>query len=56
MELYSQLQTERADREEIEAELSPAEARLCSGRHSSQEINTRHDHNFQPARPPDAKN
>ena len=34
VELPSQLKTERADREEIEAELSPAEAKFCSGRHA----------------------
>jgi hypothetical protein len=32
MELRSQLKTERADRKEIEVELSPAEAKFCSGR------------------------
>jgi len=49
MELYSQLETERADREEIEAELSPAEAKFCSDRHAFRKINTRCDHNSQPA-------
>ena len=34
MELRSQLEIELADLEEIEVELSPAEAKLCSGRHA----------------------
>jgi DNA gyrase/topoisomerase IV subunit A len=55
-ELQSQLETERADRQEIEAELSPAKTKFWSGRHTSGEINTRCDHNSPPARPPDAKN
>jgi predicted nucleic acid-binding Zn-ribbon protein len=55
-ELRSQLETERADREEIEAELSPAKAKFCSGRHSFRKINTRRDNNSQPARPPAVKN
>jgi chromosome segregation ATPase len=46
VELRSQLETERADRKEIEAELSPAEAKFCSGRHTFREINTRRGHNF----------
>ena len=33
-ELREQLETERASREEIEAELSPAEAKFCSGHHA----------------------
>jgi len=49
MELRSQLETERADREEIEAELSPAKTKFCSGRHSFPKINTRRGHNSQPA-------
>jgi ABC-type transporter Mla subunit MlaD len=40
MELRSQLKTERADRKEIEAELSPAKIKFCSGRHSFRKINT----------------
>jgi phenylalanyl-tRNA synthetase alpha subunit len=48
-ELRSQFETEHADQEEIEAELSPAKARFCSGRHSSQKVNTRRGHNSQPA-------
>jgi len=46
-ELRSQLETERADREEIEVELSPAKAKFCSGRHTFREINTRRRHNSQ---------
>jgi hypothetical protein len=46
-ELRSQLETERADREEIEAELSPAKAKFCSGRLNFREINTRRRHNSQ---------
>jgi len=53
--LRSQLETERASREEIEAELSPAKTKFCSGRHSFRKINIRRGHNSQPARPPDAK-
>jgi len=56
MELRLQLEIELADLEEIEVELSPAEAKFCSGRHAFWEINTRRGHNSQPARPPDAKN
>jgi chromosome segregation ATPase len=48
-ELRSQLNTERASREEIEAELSPAKAKFCSGRHTFREINTRRGNNSQPA-------
>jgi chromosome segregation ATPase len=48
-ELRSQLETERADREEIEAELSPAKTKSCSGRHAFGQINTRCSHNSQPA-------
>jgi predicted nucleic acid-binding Zn-ribbon protein len=33
-ELRSQLETERASREEIEVELSPAKAKFCSDRHA----------------------
>jgi uncharacterized protein (DUF3084 family) len=33
-ELRSQLETKRADRGEIEAELSPAKTKFCSGRHT----------------------
>jgi hypothetical protein len=51
-----QLEIERADREEIKAELSPAKAKFCSGRHSFRKINTRRGHNSQPARPPGTKN
>jgi len=47
MELYSQLEKERADREEIEVELSPAEVKFCSGHHAFQKINTQCDHNSQ---------
>jgi hypothetical protein len=56
VELRSQLETERASRSEIEAELSPAKEKFCSGRRTFAEVNTRHGHNSQPARPPDAKN
>jgi len=49
IELRSQLETERTDREEIEAELSPAKAKSCSGRHTFGEINTRRGHDSQPA-------
>jgi len=49
VELRSQLETERADQEEIEAELSPAEAKFCSGRHAFRKINIRRGHNSQPA-------
>jgi hypothetical protein len=45
MELRSQLEIELADREEIEAELSPAEAKFCSGRQTFSEVNTRRGHN-----------
>jgi len=48
-ELRSQLETERADRGEIEAELSPAKAKFCSDRHAFGEINTRRGYNSQPA-------
>jgi len=51
-----QLETERADRKQIEAQLSPAKAKFCSGRQTFREINTRRGHNSQPARPPNAKN
>jgi hypothetical protein len=49
MELRSQLEIELADLEEIEVELSPAEAKFCSGRHAFRKINTRCGHNSQPA-------
>jgi hypothetical protein len=49
VELRSQLETERADQEEIEAELLPAKAKFYSGRHSFREIHTRRGHNSQPA-------
>jgi chromosome segregation ATPase len=49
IELRSQLETERTDREEIEAELSPAKTKFCSGHHSFPKINTRRGHNSQPA-------
>jgi hypothetical protein len=49
-------ETERADRERIEAELLPATEKFCSGRHALGEVRTRRGHNFQPARPPSAKN
>ncbi len=45
VELRSQFETERADREEIDAKLSPAKTKFCSGRHTSREINTRCSHN-----------
>ena len=48
-ELRSQLETERTDREEIEAELSPAKAKFCSSRHTFRQINTRCGYNSQPA-------
>jgi len=48
-ELRSKLETERASREEIEAELSPAKTKFCSGHHTFREINTRRGHNSQPA-------
>ena len=48
VELRSQLKTERADRKEIETELSPAKAKFCSGRQTFREINTRRRHNSQP--------
>ena len=38
VELRSQLETERADREEIETQLSPAKGKFCSDRHSFREI------------------
>ncbi len=44
-ELRSQLETGRADQEEIEAELSPAKTKFCSGRQTFGEINIRRDHN-----------
>jgi len=50
-----QLEAERADRKEIEAEL-PEQAKFCSGRHTFGEINTQRGHNSQPARPPGTKN
>jgi hypothetical protein len=56
VELRSQLETERADRERIGAELSPAKGKFCSGRRTFPEVNTRRGHNSQPARPPSAKN
>ena len=40
-----QIETERASREEIEAQLSPEEAKFCSGRHAFGQINTRRGHN-----------
>ena len=49
VELRAQLQIERADREEIEAELSPAKTKCCSGRHSFRKINIRRGNNSQPA-------
>ena len=33
-ELRSQLETGRTDREEMDAELSPAKTKFCSGRHT----------------------
>jgi chromosome segregation ATPase len=48
-ELREQLETERASREEIEAELSPAKAKFCSGRHTFREINIRRGHNSKQA-------
>ena len=44
-QVRSQLETERASREEIEAQLSPAKEKFCSGRHTFGEINTRRGHN-----------
>jgi chromosome segregation ATPase len=44
-ELRSQLETEHADREEIEAELSPAKTKFCFGRQTFGEINIRRGHN-----------
>ena len=41
VEVRSQLETERADREKTEAELLPAKAKFCSGRHTFGKINTR---------------
>jgi hypothetical protein len=49
VELRSQLETERADQEEIEAELSPAKAKFCSGHQTFQQINSRRHHNYQSA-------
>jgi hypothetical protein len=49
VELRSQLETERADQEKIEAELLPAKAKFYSGRHSFREIHTRRGPNSQPA-------
>jgi hypothetical protein len=43
-ELRSQIETERASREETEAELSPAKAKFCSGRHAFRKINSRRGH------------
>jgi hypothetical protein len=56
VEVQSQLEVERASREEIGAELSPAKAKFCSGRHTFGEISTRRGNNSQPARPPNVKN
>jgi len=44
-EMRSQLQKERADREEIDAELSPAKTKFCSGRQTFGEINIGRGHN-----------
>jgi hypothetical protein len=49
VELQSQLDSERADREKSEAKLSPTKAKFCSGRQTFQEVNTRRGYNFQPA-------
>jgi hypothetical protein len=56
VELRSQLETERADPEKIEAKRSSLKKKSCSGRHTFQKINTRRGDNSQPARPPGAKN
>ena len=56
VEVRSQVETERADQERIGAELLPAKEKFCSGRHTLGEVRTRRGHNFQPARPPSAKN
>jgi chromosome segregation ATPase len=45
LKVRSQLETERADREEFEAKLSPAKAKFCSGRHPFGEVGTRRSHN-----------
>jgi hypothetical protein len=47
-ELRSQVETERADHSEIEATLSPATEKSCSGRYTFQKINTRRGYNSQP--------
>jgi hypothetical protein len=49
VEVRSQLETERADRKEIEAELLSAKTKFCSGRQTFPEINTPPCHNSQPA-------
>jgi len=56
VEVRSQIETERASQEEIQAELSPAKTKSCSGRHTFGKINTRRSNDSQQARPPDAKN
>jgi chromosome segregation ATPase len=48
VELRSQLETERAGRERIGAELSPATEKFCSGRHTFREVSTRRGQTSQP--------
>jgi hypothetical protein len=55
-ERRSQVETERASRERIGAELSPATEKFCLCHHSLRKISTRRGNHYQPARPPSAKN